>query len=230
MTTTTTTSSNNKTLGERIRAARQAANMTMAGLGERIGISAQAVEKWESGQSAPSYQNLVLVTELLGFPAIGPTPATTDLQAKERCQSAATSSTAAPATTQVSPLWATLPDKLKAMAAKAGVEIVACDKSFGMVYGGDLISDDITLDQLDNFLQGCLVGQDHFDVPALVEELAKAEQIIQTLTANMSDGQRTKATNSLEAVGFPMRHAMRCRERHDLIAATRQAMSTGNAA
>ncbi|MET3132890.1 hypothetical protein AAKU55_003171 [Oxalobacteraceae bacterium GrIS 1.11] len=123
--------------------------------------------------------------------------------------------------TKISPLWDTLPANMEVMAKKAGAKIVVCDKTYGLICGGDLISDSLTLDHLDNFLQGLIVGQDRFDVPALVDELAKAEQIIQTLTANMSDGQRTKAAHSLEAVGFPVRHATRCKERQEFISEVR---------
>lgn len=128
-------------------------------------------------------------------------------------------------TTQISPMWAALPESLKVLAAKADAEIVASSSTFGVVVGGDLLAHDFTVDQLDNFLQGYVYGQDRYDVPGLVSELAKAEQIIQTLTANMSDGQRTKAANSLEAAGFPPRHTSRCKERQELIAEVRGMLS-----
>ena len=39
-----------ETLGERIRAARQAAGLSQEKLAERLGLTRQAVTKWETGQ------------------------------------------------------------------------------------------------------------------------------------------------------------------------------------
>ena len=57
-----------QTLGERIRAARQAAGLSQEKLAERLGLTRQAVTKWESGQSAPSTENLLHLAEVLGVP------------------------------------------------------------------------------------------------------------------------------------------------------------------
>lgn len=57
-----------QTLGERIRAARQAAGLSQEKLAERLGLTRQAVTKWESGQSAPSTENLLRLAEVLGVP------------------------------------------------------------------------------------------------------------------------------------------------------------------
>ena len=38
---------------ERIAAARKAAGLTQEALGEKLGVSRQAVSKWESGQAVP---------------------------------------------------------------------------------------------------------------------------------------------------------------------------------
>ncbi len=54
------------TLGERIRSCRTRANMTQEQLAESMQISRQAVTKWESGQSAPSTENLFKLAELFG--------------------------------------------------------------------------------------------------------------------------------------------------------------------
>jgi len=54
------------TLSERIRAARTAAGLTQENVAEAMGVSRQAVAKWESGQSAPSTANLIRLAELLG--------------------------------------------------------------------------------------------------------------------------------------------------------------------
>lgn len=57
-----------QTLGERIRAARQAAGLSQEKLAERLGLTRQAVTKWETGQSAPSTENLLRLAEVLGVP------------------------------------------------------------------------------------------------------------------------------------------------------------------
>ena len=57
-----------ETLGARIRAARQAAGLSQEKLAERLGLTRQAVTKWETGQSAPSTENLLRLAEVLGVP------------------------------------------------------------------------------------------------------------------------------------------------------------------
>lgn len=54
------------TLGQRIKKCRQQANLTQEQVAEAMGISRQAVTKWESGQSAPSTENLFKLAELFG--------------------------------------------------------------------------------------------------------------------------------------------------------------------
>lgn len=58
----------NMTLGERIREQRKSAGFSQEKLAERMEISRQAVTKWESGQSAPSSDNLFKLAEVLGCP------------------------------------------------------------------------------------------------------------------------------------------------------------------
>ena len=53
-------------LGERIREARFRAHLSQEKVAELIGVSRQAVTKWESGQSAPSTDNLFKLAEVLG--------------------------------------------------------------------------------------------------------------------------------------------------------------------
>lgn len=54
------------TLGERIRACRQSAGLSQEKVAELVGVSRQAVTKWEAGQSAPSTENLFKLAEVLG--------------------------------------------------------------------------------------------------------------------------------------------------------------------
>lgn len=59
------------TLGERIREQRKARGMSQEMVAGRLGVSRQAVAKWESGQSAPSAENLHRLAELLDTTAGG---------------------------------------------------------------------------------------------------------------------------------------------------------------
>lgn len=54
------------TLGERIRTCRQQAGMSQEKVAELIGISRQAVTKWEADQSAPSTENLFKLADIFG--------------------------------------------------------------------------------------------------------------------------------------------------------------------
>ncbi|MGI6181650.1 MAG: helix-turn-helix domain-containing protein [Agathobaculum sp.] len=54
------------TLAERIRTYRQQAGLSQDKLAEQVGVSRQAVTKWEAGQTAPSTENLFRLAEALG--------------------------------------------------------------------------------------------------------------------------------------------------------------------
>lgn len=54
------------TLGARIKAQRQSARLSQEKVAELVGVSRQAVTKWESDQSAPSTENLLKLAQLLG--------------------------------------------------------------------------------------------------------------------------------------------------------------------
>lgn len=56
------------TLGQRIREHRQRAGMSQEALARQLDVSRQAVTKWESGQSAPSTENLFRLAELFHTP------------------------------------------------------------------------------------------------------------------------------------------------------------------
>ena len=57
------------TLAERIKACRAAAGLSQEKVAEAVGVSRQAVAKWESGQSAPGMENLFKLAELFGTTA-----------------------------------------------------------------------------------------------------------------------------------------------------------------
>ena len=51
-------------LGERIKACRQSAGMSQEKVAELVGVSRQAVAKWEAGRSAPNTENLFRLAEV----------------------------------------------------------------------------------------------------------------------------------------------------------------------
>ncbi len=55
-----------RTLGEVIRRRRTECKMTQEFVAEALGVSRQAVSKWESGASDPSTTNLIALAKLLG--------------------------------------------------------------------------------------------------------------------------------------------------------------------
>lgn len=54
------------TLGLRIQAGRKAAGLSQEALGERLGVSRQAVSKWESDAAIPELENLIAMSRLFG--------------------------------------------------------------------------------------------------------------------------------------------------------------------
>ena len=58
-----------KSLGEALKARRAACKMTQEFVAESIGVSRQAVSKWESGSSDPSTSNLLALARLYGISA-----------------------------------------------------------------------------------------------------------------------------------------------------------------
>ena len=59
---------NTETIGKRISAQRRQAGMTQEELAEQLGISAQAVSKWENGHNLPDIENLILIADILKMP------------------------------------------------------------------------------------------------------------------------------------------------------------------
>jgi DNA-binding XRE family transcriptional regulator len=58
-----------KSLGETIKEHRTRCKMTQEFVAETLGVSRQAVSKWESGASDPSTSNLVAIAKLFGISA-----------------------------------------------------------------------------------------------------------------------------------------------------------------
>lgn len=52
---------------EQLRAARKAHGYTQEALAEKLGVSRQAVQKWERGAALPGSANLLALNELLGL-------------------------------------------------------------------------------------------------------------------------------------------------------------------
>ena len=58
-----------RTLGETLKAHRIQCHMTQEFVAESIGVSRQAVSKWENGTSEPNTSNLMALARLYGIPA-----------------------------------------------------------------------------------------------------------------------------------------------------------------
>ena len=56
-------------LAERLREHRARCNMTQEFVAEALGVSRQAVSKWETGATDPSTANLIALAKLYGVPA-----------------------------------------------------------------------------------------------------------------------------------------------------------------
>ena len=57
------------TLGQRISLYRKKLNISQEELGVRLGVSRQAVSKWETGTADPSTSNLLALAKLFGVSA-----------------------------------------------------------------------------------------------------------------------------------------------------------------
>lgn len=55
-----------QTLGRRIQEARKAASLSQESLGERLGVSRQAVSKWEADAAVPELENLIAMSRIFG--------------------------------------------------------------------------------------------------------------------------------------------------------------------
>ena len=55
-----------KTLGGRIQAGRKAAGMSQEALGEHLGVSRQAVSRWEADAAVPELEKLIAMSRLFG--------------------------------------------------------------------------------------------------------------------------------------------------------------------
>src|SRR5690606_27223622 len=53
-----------KAFGRRLRAAREAAGLSQAFVGERLGVSRQAVGQWETGETSPNPETLRILADL----------------------------------------------------------------------------------------------------------------------------------------------------------------------
>lgn len=58
-----------RSLGEALKKCRMERNMTQEFVAEALGVSRQAVSKWETGATDPSTSNLLALAKLFGIPA-----------------------------------------------------------------------------------------------------------------------------------------------------------------
>ncbi len=55
-----------KTLGGRIQAGRKSAGLSQEALGEHLGVSRQAVSRWEADGAVPELEKLIAMSRLFG--------------------------------------------------------------------------------------------------------------------------------------------------------------------
>ena len=68
------------TLGEKIASARKEKGMTQEMLAEKLGVTRQAVARWETGKALPGTANLFMLRQLLGIPLETADMEATDLE------------------------------------------------------------------------------------------------------------------------------------------------------
>ena len=68
------------TLGEKIASARKEKGMTQEMLAEQLGVTRQAVARWETGKALPGTANLFMLRQLLGIPLEAADREATDLE------------------------------------------------------------------------------------------------------------------------------------------------------
>lgn len=129
---------NLQTLGERIRERRKAQGLTQEELGKEVGVSAQAVSKWETGEAAPDLSLLpslcatlgVSADRLLGIESIG-------LEALEETMSAMRL-LIEPSVWPVSQLFLTGAKKLEAVSNRLG-DVAAAQKAIDTLIEAGLV-------------------------------------------------------------------------------------------
>ena len=117
----------------------------------------------------------------------------------------------------------------KQLAKTLGMDIVSFPDGFAAVKDGDVLCEECTAKDLEHWFNGYESGKYDIEIAnqldhakLVLDELVRAEQIIQTLSAQMSDAQKLAATESLIACGYPVAGAARCQERRALIATAHQ--------
>ena len=68
------------TLGQQITSARKEKGMTQEMLAEQLGVTRQAVARWETGKALPGTANLFMLRQLLGIPLEAADMEATDLE------------------------------------------------------------------------------------------------------------------------------------------------------
>jgi hypothetical protein len=119
--------------------------------------------------------------------------------------------------------FAQIPEVSKAQAERLGIQLLWNEDGFGLYAQMDMLAEKLNAHEVQVWLDGfdCCGNSD--SIPAdLLAELVAAEQIIQTLSAQMTDAQRLAASESLVSVGFPADGAARCQPRRAAIAEARK--------
>ena len=158
----------------------------------------------------------------VGTPDARISPSTQSTKANMTSQTNATATTACVD-------FSLLSNYAKQLAKTLGMDIILFPGGFAAVKDGDILCDECSSNALEHWFNGYESGKDDIEIvdqldhaKLVLVELVKAEQIIQTLSAQMSDAQKLAATESLIACGYPISGAARCQERMALIATAHQ--------
>jgi hypothetical protein len=97
----------------------------------------------------------------------------------------------------------------KQLAKTLGMEIVSFPGGFAAIKDGDILCDECSSNALERWLNGYESGKEDVEIAVRLDdaklvlaELVKAEQVIQSMMAAMTDTQKQTVANSLCAVGL----------------------------
>ena len=95
------------------------------------------------------------------------------------------------------------------LAETLGMDIVSFPGGFAAVKHGDILCDECSSNALEHWLNGYESGKEDIEIAVrrdgaklVLAELIKAEQVIQSMMAAMTDAQKQTVANSLCAVGI----------------------------
>ena len=125
----------------------------------------------------------------------------------------------------------------KQLAKTLGMEIVSFPGGFAAAKDGDILCDECSCNALEHWFNGYESGKEDVEIAVRLDdaklvlaELVKAEQVIQSMMAAMTDTQKQTVANSLCAVGIGgAQSACRSGERQEVILTSLPAINGSDA-